>query len=326
MSLGALANPPLNGYEIALRNLVCSSDRFMVLATADRETIPNLPLALGDRFVQAGVAGHGLLSVAADLAQRGCIPIVHAPAAFLTMRAFAFLRGAPELAHLPIKLVGSVPGVISAVKGAAHASFEDVALMRLIPSMQLFCPADEQDLLFGLSRLLHSPHPLYVRHTSLAAVTSHHPAFGIGYAEEVLCGSDVTIFVYGSLFAQAYEATMLLENDGCSVRLFNMRMLQPVDTAAIVRAARETPLVVTIEDHSRTGGLFTIVSELLQQRGIRVPVMPLNLGRRPIPLGRLPAILYDQGFTGPQLAARIAGELQRHYDPLPSERSHFLHA
>jgi transketolase len=292
-------------YETVLLELAQADERFVVMTAENRAAIRNLPNILTDRFIDTGITEQTMVGAAAGLALRGRIPVLHALATFITLRAFEFVRTDVGIGNLPVKLVGGVPGFLSDGNGPTHQAIEDVSLMRGIPHMQVFCPADEQDMLIGLPHVLTSPHPTYIRHNALKPAIDHDPHFEIGRAELVADGQDVTILVYGMLLAQAVEARALLEQEGLSVRLLNMRMPKPVDEKAILRAARETNLLVTVEDHFLTGGLFSIVSETLVRHGETAAVLPLALDERWFKPALLPAVLEYEGFTGPQIAAAI---------------------
>lgn len=292
-------------YEATLQELVLADDKYIVMTAENRAAIRHLPAVLNGRFLDTGITEQTMIGMAAGLALRGRVPIAHALAAFLTMRAFEFVRTDVGIGHLPVKLVGGVPGFLSDANGPTHQAIEDISLMRGIPGMQIFCPADEAELVLGLPHFLASPNPVYIRHNALSAVISHNPHFEIGQAEQVKDGLDVTILVYGMLFREALAASALLEAQGISVRLLNLRTVWPVDETAVLAAAQQTKLLVTIEDHFLTGGLFSIVSELLVRRGVRANVLPIALDNRWFQPALLDDVLTYEGFTGPQLAEKI---------------------
>lgn len=292
-------------YEDTLREIVYRNERVMVLTAENRAAIRNLSTELNGRFIDTGITEQTLVGVSAGLALRGRIPVAHALAAFLTMRAFEFVRTDVGIAGLPVKLVGGVAGFLSEANGPTHQAVEDVALMRGIPPMQVFCPADEQDLIIGLPYVLDSPDPVYIRHTALAPIVEHDPNFEIGRAEQIAEGNDVTILTYGLLLKQASQARDILQQQGLSVRLLNMRMLKPVDDEAILTAATETRLLVTLEDHFLTGGLYSIVCELLVQHQLQRPVLPLALNQHWFKPALLDDVLAYEGFTGADIAGRI---------------------
>lgn len=302
----------MKNYEATLLELMATDERIIVMTAENRAAIRNLPNLVPDRFIDTGITEQTMIGAAAGLALRGRIPVVHALATFLTLRAFEFARTDAGIGNLPVKLVGGVPGFLSDGNGPTHQAIEDVSLMRGIPNFHVFCPADEQDLVIGLPHILASPNPTYIRHNALKPVIDHDSEFQIGRAELVSYGDDVTILVYGMLLAQAWEARAILESEGLSVRILNMRTPKPVDEEAILRAAAETGLLVTLEDHFLTGGLFSIVSETLVRNRVMADVLPLALDGRWFKPALLKDVLHYEGFTGPQIASRIRERLPLH--------------
>lgn len=292
-------------YEQTLLEMMAADERIIVMTAENRAAIRNLPNLAPDRFIDTGIAEQTMVGAAAGLALRGRVPVLHALATFLTLRAFEFVRTDVGIGNLPVKLVGGVPGFLSDGNGPTHQAIEDVSLMRGIPHMHVFCPADEEDMLLGLPHIINSPHPTYIRYNALKPVIAHDPIFEIGRTEQLSDGTDVAILVYGMLFAQAWEAKAILEAEGLSVRLINIRMPKPVDEEAILSAARETNLVVTLEDHFLTGGLYSIVAETLLRHGETAHVLPLALDERWFRPALLSEVLRFEGFTGEQIAARI---------------------
>ncbi len=296
-------------YEKFLMNLAISDDRLMVLTAENRAAIRNLPARLGPRFIDTGICEQTLIGMAAGLALRGRIPVVHALASFLTMRAFEFIRTDIGIAHLPVKLVGYLPGLLSEANGPTHQALEDIALMRTIPGMRVFCPSDREDLLLGLPAVLQDAHPWYIRFNQQNSDLMHNPFFKVGQAELVLDGRDATILTHGMLLVEACRTALLLKAKGLNLRVLNLRTLEPLDEAAIVAAARETRLVVTLEDHFLRGGLYTVVAELLVRRQIRAAVLPFALMHRWFKPALLHEVLAHEGFTADRLAERISLEL-----------------
>jgi transketolase len=298
-------------YEEALTEIALADERYVVMTAENRAAIRNLPSALGERFIDTGITEQAMIGAAAGLALRDRIPVVHALAAFLTMRSFEFIRTDVGMPCLPVKLVSGVPGFLSSANGPTHQALEDVSLMRGIPNVHIFCPADEQDLVIGLRSVLGSPNPFYIRHNPLPAAIEHDLRFKIARAEVISDGTDVSILVYGMLFGQACQARHTLEAEGFSVRLINLRTVKPIDERAILRAARETSLVVTLEDHFLTGGLFSIVSELLVRHRVTANVLPIALPDRWFKPASLDDVLEHEGFTGRQIAERISAQLHK---------------
>lgn len=246
-------------YEDLIRETALADDRLIVMTAENRALIRNLPAVLGLRFIDTGITEQTLIGAAAGLALRGRIPVVHALATFLTLRAFEFIRTDVGIGQLPVKISSFIPGFLSDGNGPTHQAIEDVALMRGIPGMTVFAPADEADMLGMLPQIWASPSPAYVRINTRPGTYQHAP-FEMGKAEVVALGTDATILVYGMLFEQALIAHELLAAQGKSVGLINMRTLKPVDEAALLQVVRAGGLVVTLEDHFQTGGLYSILA------------------------------------------------------------------
>jgi transketolase len=292
-------------YEETLGALALADPRVVVMTAENRAAIRNLPARLGPRFIDVGICEQTMVGMAAGLALRGRIPVAHALATFLTMRAFEFIRTDVGIAGLPVKLVGAVPGFLSEANGPTHQAIEDVALMRGIPGMEVVCPSDEEELVRALPVVLASPRPCYIRANALPARIAHRTPFVLGRAETLRQGTDLTLCTYGFLAAEVAAAAELLAADGLSVRVLDLRSLAPLDEEALAAAARETRLVVTIEDHLARGGLFTALAELLVRRQLRVATLSIALPERWFRPALLQDVLEVEGFSGPLLAARI---------------------
>jgi transketolase len=230
--------------------------------------------------------------------------VVHALAAFLVMRAFEFVRTDVGIAGLPVKLVGYVPGLLSEANGPTHQALEDVALMRGIPGMNVYCPADEAELAEALPVVVDDPAPWYVRFPHAAPVARFGP-FAAGRAEVVTAGNDVAILTYGLLLHEAVKAARILEARGVASRVVHLRTLKPVDEEAIVAAARETRLLVTLEDHFVTGGLYSIAAELLLRRGLAPRTLALGLAEGWFKPALLSDVLAHERLDGEGIAERV---------------------
>ncbi|CAN5543460.1 transketolase family protein [soil metagenome] len=304
-------------YEDILLELVNTDDRFIVMTAENRAAIRNLPSKIGNRFIDVGISEQTMIGAAAGLALKGRIPVTHALATFITLRAFEFIRTDVGIANLPVKLVGGVPGFLSDGNGPTHQAIEDISLMRGIPNMNIFCPADEEDMLIGLKEVLTHNSPFYIRYNNLKAGVTHDKNFKIGKAEifcshsvipakaEIPQSNDIAIIVYGFLLKQALEAKTLLEGKGHSVRVINLRTVKPIDEQALLSAAGECKLVVTLEDHFLTGGLYSILAEILLKNMLTVKVLPIALDNKWFRPALLNDVLEYEGFTGPQICDKI---------------------
>ena len=301
-------------YEELLTEIALNDDRYIVMTAENRALVRNIPAKLGNRFIDTGITEQTMIGAAAGLALRGRIPVVHALASFLSMRAFEFVRTDAGIPNLPVKLSSFIPGFLSDGNGPTHQALEDISLMRGIPNMTVFAPADEQDLVAMLPQIWEHPSPSYVRINTRPTGYEHSP-FQWDKAEVVSEGEDVTILTYGLLFEQALVAVEILKNEGLSVGLINMRSLKPVDEQAIITATRNSKLTVTLEDHFLTGGLYSIVAEVLLKHNLTANVLPFALNDKWFKPSLLPNVLQHEGFTGKQIAEKILGYNTRFTQP-----------
>jgi transketolase len=297
-------------YEELLTQTSLADERVVVMTAENRALVRNLPTLLGKRFIDTGITEQTMIGAAAGLALRGRVPVVHALASFLTMRAFEFVRTDAGIPNLPVKLSGFIPGFLSDGNGPTHQAIEDISIMRGIPNMNVLAPADEDDLVKMLPLIWSDKSPTYTRINTRKTNYEHAP-FEWSKAEVISEGADVTILTYGLLFEQALVAAEILKNEGLSVGLINMRSLKPVDEQAILSATK-SDLVVTLEDHFLTGGLYTIVAEVLLKHRTTANVLPIALDSRWFKAGLLPDVLQHEGFTGKQVAEKILGYQTAH--------------
>jgi len=295
-------------YEEFLLDLVTKDNRFIVMTSENRAAMRNITSQIKDNFIDTGITEQTQVGMAAGLALRGRIPIVHALATFITMRSFEFIRTDVGIACLPVKIVGAVPGFLSDGNGPTHQAIEDVSIMRGIPNVNVFAPADNDDMLKGLPEVFSSPSPFYVRFNNCKPVVEHSE-FKIGRAETFGNGTDIAILVYGFLFAEAYKAKEILEAKGKSVRLINLRTVKPADEETILKAVEECRLIATVEDHFLTGGLYTILAEILLRNKKTADVIPFALKDKWFKPGLLNYVLEYEGFTAEQISNAIIEKL-----------------
>jgi transketolase len=299
-------------YEETLIHLAEENKNIIILTAENRAAIRNLPSKLQDQFIDVGIAEQTMIGMAAGLALRGRIPVVHALSTFLTMRAFEFIRTDVGIGNLPVKIIGAVAGFLSEANGPTHQAIEDISLMRGIPNMNVFAPVDEEDLVLALPKIINSPNPSYVRYTNVKPSIGHND-FQIGKAEVISDGKDITILTYGTLFEQALNAVEILKSK-YSTGLVNLRTLKPIDNDLIERICNTSNLVVTLEDHFITGGLFSILSEILTIKRLHTRVLPIALKNRWFKPALLKDVLEYEGFTGEAIAEKILKhEKEKHF-------------
>jgi transketolase len=226
------------------------------------------------------------------------------------MRAFEFIRTDVGIAHLPVKLVGGVPGFLSDGNGPTHQAIEDISIMRGIPNMQVFAPADMNDLTQTLPEILASTEPCYIRYPAATPTAIERTTHAIGKAETVAPAEQVLILTYGLLVREAMIARDLLRQSGIEAGIVDVRWLKPFDAETVMPLIAEAELIVTLEDHFQTGGLYTILCEQLVERQQAATVLPFALKERWFKPGLLQSVLEYEGFTGKQIAQKIMERLE----------------
>lgn len=291
-------------YEEFLIDQALKNSKIIILTAENRAAMRKLPSLVTSQFIDTGITEQTLVGVSAGLALRGNLPISHALAAFLTMRSFEFIRTDIGISKLPVILVGSFAGFLSEANGPTHQAIEDISLMRGIPKMGIFCPADETELVMGMEQIVNSGRPFYVRYNPLPAKMKHSK-FELGKSEIIMEGTEVAILTYGMMVNQVKEAGEILHKRGIPVRVVNLRCLKPLDKELIEETLKKYSLVITVEDHFQIGGLFSILSEYSVKTNLFTKILPLSLKNKWFKPALLNDVLEFEGFTGTQIANKI---------------------
>lgn len=265
-----------------------------------------------DRIIDCGIAEANMVGVAAGLSAEGFVPFAHSFAAFASRRAFDQVYMSGGYARLNVKVVGSDPGVGSALNGGTHQANEDMALMRAVPGMTVVEPSDAVMLVNLLPQIADAYGMFYLRLFRLAARKIYEPGstFEIGRAVQLRDGSDATVIASGLEVAEALEAADLLEKKGVSVRVLDMFTVKPVDREAVVAAARETGAIVTAENHNVVGGLGAAVAEVVCEE------CPVPMGRIGIQdtfgeVGFTPLLMERFGLTAKDIAEKVEATIAK---------------
>lgn len=229
--------------------------------------------AFPERFIEVGVAEQNLAGLAAGFALAGKVPFAASYACFHPANSWGVIRTSICYSNLNVKIVGGHAGLVTGPDGATHQSLEDVATMRVLPNMIVVVPCDAEEARKATHALAKHVGPAYLRTNkyNIESITREETPFQIGKAVVLHEGNDVTLISYGSTVSEALTAAHQLALKGISARVLNMHTIKPLDTEAIIQAAQETKVVITIEDHQIIGGLGSAVAEVIAQEGIRVP-------------------------------------------------------
>lgn len=218
-----------------------------------------------DRHFDCGIAEANMVGVAAGMSTTGKIPFVSSFAMFLAGRAYEQIRNSVGYPHLNVKLGATHAGISVGEDGATHQCNEDIALMRAIPGMTVIVPCDDVEARQAVFAAAEIKGPVYLRFGRLAVpvINDESYKFEVGKAVELKKGDDVTIIATGLMVSRALDAAkMLEENKGIHARVINMHTIKPIDKDAIIAASKETKFIVTAEEHSVIGGLYSAVTEV----------------------------------------------------------------
>lgn len=218
-----------------------------------------------ESFYNMGIAEANMVGVAAGLASTGKIVFASSFAMFLAGRAFEQIRNSVAYTNLNVKLCATHSGISVGEDGASHQAIEDLALMRSIPNMKVFSPCDEKETEEIIKYVANCDGPCYVRLGRLAvdSVNSSNYKFEFGKGVTLREGNDCTIITTGSMVQVSLEAQQKLKAESINVRVINLHTIKPIDTEIILKAAKETGKIVTVEEHNVVGGLGSAVSEVI---------------------------------------------------------------
>jgi len=221
--------------------------------------------AYPDRFISVGVAEQDMMGTAAGLALVGKIPVASTYGEFATGRPFDQIRQSIAYSEMNVKICASHCGITVGPDGATHQSFEDVALMRVLPNMNVITPCDYNQTYRAIQLAIETTGPFYVRfyREKSPNFTDMNAPFVLGKADTLIDGTDVTLIANGLLVWEAIVASEKLKKEGISARVVNMHTVKPIDKETIIKCAEETGLIITCEDHQWTCGLFGAVAEVL---------------------------------------------------------------
>jgi len=221
--------------------------------------------ACPERFIDCGIAESNMMSVAAGLAATGKVVFASSFAMFAAGRAFEQVRNSIGYAHLNVKIGATHAGISVGEDGATHQCCEDIALMRTIPGMTILNPADDTEARLAVKAAIDTDGPFYLRFGRLAVpvINDETYKFEVGKGVTLKDGKDVTIIATGLMVGEALEAEKMLAADGISARVINMHTIKPIDRDIIIKAAKETGVIVTAEEHSIIGGLGSAVCEVV---------------------------------------------------------------
>jgi transketolase len=265
-----------------------------------------------ERFFNMGIAEANMVGTAAGLAAVGKIPFASTFAIFASGRAWEQVRQSLAYPKANVKVVATHGGVTVGEDGGSHQSVEDIAIMRAIPNMTVIVPADGVETKSAIRAVAAYNGPVYVRlgRNKVPTLFPDDHQFTIGKGCELVSGNDFTFVTTGLMTAAAVKAAETLKAEGISARVVHLGTIKPLDQEILVKAAKETGLIITAEEHSIVGGLGGAVAELLSEQ-FPVPVHRIGVNDRFGTSGKAEELLKYFGLTADDLVDAAREALKR---------------
>lgn len=258
-----------------------TTDKNIVVLDADLSSSTRTSLfakQFPDRFFNLGVAEQNMMAVAAGLASCGKTVFASTFAVFASGRAWDQVRLAISYNNFNVKIVATHAGITVGPDGASHQALEDIALMRVLPNMNIVVPCDGPQTADAIIAAASNPGPFYIRLGRAKVPTIENKGeFKLGRAQLIADGNDVAIVACGIMVSEALSAIKNLSQQGIKARLINMHSIRPLDNEIILKAARETKFIVVCEEHNIIGGLASAIDEIVSEN---LPVKVIRVGVR----------------------------------------------
>jgi transketolase len=298
-----------SGNKIANRQVISEAlleagkkDKDILVLTSDSRgsaSMVQFGKELPEQIVEVGIAEQNIVGMASGLAHSGKKPFVASPACFLSMRSIEQIKVDVAYSRTNVKLIGISGGVSYGALGMSHHSLQDLAVTRAIPGLDVMMPADRHEAKKMIQALVEYERPVYMRIGRNPVEDSYESEdyeFQIGKAVTMKDGNDITIIASGETVRVALDSAQALAEEGVNCRVINMHTIKPLDEEAVLRAARETGKIITIEEHSIHGGLGAGVAEVVIQNN-PVPVKIIGIPDEPPITGNTAEVFNHYGLN-----------------------------
>lgn len=260
-------------------------DQRILLLTGDLGYMSLEPFSerFPDRFINVGVAEQNMVGVATGLAEAGFIPFIYSIAPFVVLRPYEFIRNGPVLHQFQVRIVSIGGGLEYGHDGASHYGLEDIGVLRIQPNLTIISPADYQQAAKALLTTWDLPGPVYYRlgkdDKSIVPGLGGH--FELGRAQLIGQGSDLLIITMGNIAGEAALAVEALAAQGISSTMMVIASISPPPIDDLVKSLTKFPLAVTIEAHYITGGLGSLVAEVIADQGLSCRIVRCGIKGKP---------------------------------------------
>ncbi len=283
--------------------VLCSDSRGSASLAAFADAYP-------EQFVEVGIAEQNLVSIASGLAVCGKKPFVASPACFLSTRSMEQIKVDVAYTGANVKLIGISGGISYGALGMTHHSAQDIAAISAIPGMRVYIPSDRFQTKALIEALLQDRQGAYIRvgrNPVEDVYSQENTPFTMDKATLLQAGNDITIIACGELVYAAKEAGKLLAQQGIQARVLDMYCVKPIDREAICKAAQETKGIITLEEHSKYGGMGSMVSQIAAET-CPVVVKNMALPDSPVITG-VSREVFDYYGLNPQGIMKLAQEI-----------------
>jgi transketolase len=288
----------------------------IVLLTGDMGFLAVEPFAeqFSDRFFNVGVAEQDMVGLATGLAESGFIPFVYSIVPFAVLRPYEFIRNGPIMHQFPVRIVGIGGGMEYGTNGATHYGLEDIGLMRIQPGMTVIVPADYEQARTALQASWNLLGPIYYRLSkdNQTLVPGLLGQFELGRTQRLRTGTDLIMITMGNIANHAIKAAEILAAQGVSCAVLSVASLNPSPTADLEEVLSQYQVAMTIETHYVTGGVGSLVAEVVAESGLNCRVVRCGVKTTPTGItGSQEYMLRIHGLTGDQLAKTAVEALRQ---------------
>jgi len=259
-----------------------------------------------ERFFNVGIAEQNMIGIASGLALCGKIPFASTFAMFSPGRCYDQIRNTVAASNLNVKIVSTHAGITVGADGVSHQAIEDIAMMRSLPNMKVFVPADAIETKETIKYIVDYEGPVYVRLSRMEVpiIFDKSYRFEMGKGVVLTKGSDATIFATGIMVSEALSAADTLRENGIKTRVIDIHTIKPIDEKIIVKAAKETKIIVTAEDHNIIGGLGSAIAEILAEKSLLVKMKRIGV-RKFAESGRPEELMKKYGLSSEHIVNTV---------------------
>lgn len=244
-----------------------NKDIYLLVGDVGFSVIEDFKKKYGKRFIDVGIAEQNMIGVAAGMALSKKIPFIYSIIPFATMRCFEQIRNDVCYQNLDVKIVGVGSGFAYGSAGSTHHAIEDIAIMKVLPNMTIICPGDPLESQKAIEQSVSQKGPVYIRLAKGGEKIIHNEKsivnFKIGKGIVINEGNDLTIIATGSMLNTANNISQKLKKEGINATTISMHTIKPLDQDLIIKYAKKTKRIFTIEEHNMIGGLGESVARVL---------------------------------------------------------------